>query len=221
MSVERTKRPSRLRLWAIGAALWAGVLALPSGSSAQSSELSEVLANGDILLQRSLSAQSAALREATGSEWTHTGLAFQRDRAWFVLEAVQPVRWTALDRWVDRGDGGDVIVLRLAQGPPDLAQVAALREAGEVFLGRDYDLLFQWSDDTIYCSELVEKAYQRGLGISLVTPHPMADFTTEGEDVQALIDDRYGARFDPDELVVAPSDLLESPLLVRVRGPEP
>lgn len=76
------------------------------------------LEDGDILLHPSKSSQSAALRAATGSPYTHVGLAFPRDGVWLVLEAVQPVRWTPLDDWLKRGRDQKVVVLRLVDPSP-------------------------------------------------------------------------------------------------------
>lgn len=63
-----------------------------TAENAAVAELTEVLAEGDIVLHRSRSAQSAALRAATGSPYTHVGLVFWRAGVPQVLEAVEPVR---------------------------------------------------------------------------------------------------------------------------------
>ena len=45
-----------------------------------------------------------------------------------------------------------------------------MRQVGESFRGRPYDLTFEWSDERIYCSELVWKIYERALGIEIGPP---------------------------------------------------
>ena len=40
-------------------------------------------------------------------------------------------------------------------------------EVGRQLEGKHYDFWFEWSDERIYCSELVWKIYRRGLGIEL------------------------------------------------------
>ena len=43
-----------------------------------------------------------------------------------------------------------------------------MKTIGRKYLGRDYDLRFEWSDDKIYCSELVWKIYKEAFNIALL-----------------------------------------------------
>ncbi len=45
--------------------------------------------------------------------------------------------------------------------------------AGERFTGKSYDLYFEWTDETIYCSELVWKIYKEALGIEIGKPETL------------------------------------------------
>lgn len=184
--------------------------------------LRELLQDGDILLHRSTSSQSAALMAATGSAFTHVGLAFRRAGSVEVLEAVQPVRWTALEDWLARGRDGKVVVLRLAD-PTRLAGGGGerLRSAGERFLGRPYDGLFEWSDEKIYCSELVFKAYREAAGVELGELRPMGSFDLTSLEVRRLIEARAAGKIDLDEPVVAPHSLLADDDLVVVYSDDP
>lgn len=47
--------------------------------------------------------------------------------------------------------------LRDANARLDPDAIRRLRTEGERYLGKPYDLLFRWSDNRIYCSELVWK----------------------------------------------------------------
>lgn len=184
--------------------------------------LNSTLQDGDILLHRSMSTQSAALRAATGSPFTHVGLAFRREGGVEVLEAVQPVRWTLLSDWVKRDRDGKVVVLRLADPAPLAGEGAGrLRSAAERFLGRSYDGLFAWSDEKIYCSELVFKAYREALGVELGELRPMGSFDLASPEVQQLIQARASGRVNLQELVVAPSSLLSDPELRVVFSDDP
>ncbi|MEN0063925.1 MAG: YiiX/YebB-like N1pC/P60 family cysteine hydrolase [Myxococcota bacterium] len=164
-----------------------------------------MLREGDIVVHKSRSTQSAALAAATHSPYTHTGLVFRRQGTWQVLEAVQPVRWTALADWVRRGRDQHIVVLR-PKAPFDATKV---RAAAEAYLGRSYDLLFAWSDDRIYCSELVYKAYDQAADLQLGALVPLSTFDLEPEPVQALIRQRVGRSLNRSEPVVAPASLLE------------
>src|SRR5262245_61817018 len=120
--------------------------------------------DGDIVFHTSRSAQSEAIQRATHSAYSHMGLVFLRDGVPYVLEAVETVRYTPLDRWIARGAGGRYAVKRLRRALA-AADAAKLRAAAKAFAGKPYDPYFAWSDERIYCSELVWKAYQRALGI--------------------------------------------------------
>lgn len=61
------------------------------------------LQNGDIIFQTSTSTQSKAIQFATHSEYSHCGIIFQDKNEWYVFEAVQPVKKTPLNEWIDRG----------------------------------------------------------------------------------------------------------------------
>ncbi len=164
-----------------------------------------LLRDGDIVLHKSRSAQSEALRAATGSPYTHTGLVFLRDGVPAVLEATGPVQWTPLEAWGRRGSDGHVAVMR----PKGAVDAQAVRAQAEGWLGRPYDLVFRWSDDQIYCSELVHKAYQRAVGLEVGALVPLASFDLRSPAVRSLIQRRVGEQLDQTEVVVAPASLLQ------------
>ncbi len=60
-----------------------------------------------------------------------------------------------------------VVVKRLKDRDAVLSRevLEAMRRVGETMAGKPYDLKFGWSDDLIYCSELVWKIYERGAGV--------------------------------------------------------
>ena len=178
---------------------------------------------GDILFQSLNTSQSLAIRLATKSEYTHCGIVFKKDGALFVYEAVQPVTWTLLERWIGRSKTGHYVLMRLKNRDAVLtpAVLAAMKKSGAPMKGKPYDLLFQWSDERIYCSELVWKIYQRGAGIELTPLRTFRDFDLNHAEVQRIARERYGAELPLDEKVVAPSDIMESALLEVIgHGPK-
>jgi Permuted papain-like amidase enzyme, YaeF/YiiX, C92 family len=176
--------------------------------------------DGDVVFQTSTSAQSAAIQRATRSPWSHMGIVFLRDGVPFVYEAVDPVRATPLARWVARGVGGRFVAKRLKDAGTVLTPgaVRALRRETERFLGRHYDLAFGWSDDRIYCSELVWKAYDRALGRQLGRLQRLRDFDLEEPLVKRKLAERYGARVPLDEAVISPGAIFDSEELVTVES---
>ena len=65
----------------------------------------KVLRDGDLIFQTSLSGQSRAIQEATGSKYSHCGIIYRDGCDYFVYEAVQPVKSTPLAQWIARGKG--------------------------------------------------------------------------------------------------------------------
>jgi len=170
--------------------------------------------DGDIIFQRSQSKQAQAIAAATHSDYTHTGIIFIEEGKPFVYEAVQPVIRTPIAEWIARGDRRHYVIKRLKD--PSALDAPPLKREVVSMLGKDYDWLFEWTDDKIYCSELVWKAYRRGLGIELGRPRTLKDFDLSHPAVQQLMRERYGANIPFAMQVVAPSDLFDSPLLVTV-----
>jgi len=179
---------------------------------------SSALHDGDIIFQTSRSSQSLAIQRATGSPYSHMGIIFIRDGRPYVFEAVATVRYTALESWIARGQGSHYVVKRLkdAEKVFDSNGLAKLRGATSEFAGRPYDLTFEWSDDRIYCSELVWKVYDRGLNIRVGELQRLKDFNLADPVVKAKMRQRYGKRIPLDEPVISPAAMFRSPLLVTV-----
>lgn len=176
--------------------------------------------SGDIVFQTSRSSQSLAIQLATRSPYSHMGIVFVREGKPYVFEAVQPVKLTPLAEWIGRGENGRFVVKRLrdvdARVTPQALQ--KMRSVAETFMGKDYDLYFEWSDDRIYCSELVWKVFERGAGIRLGKLETIADFDLSHEAVQAKIKERFGSRAPVDEVVVSPVAIFNEPLLETVHA---
>jgi hypothetical protein len=177
------------------------------------------LRDGDLIFQRSLSAQSDALERALNSPYTHMGIIFFEDEQPQVYEAAGPVQITPLAEWVARGQGGKHIVKRLRKADTILtpAAISNLKREVQRHLGVAYDPLFLWSDDQLYCSELVWKAYQRALDLEIGTTTLFGDHDFSDPLVQALLKKRFGDNIPRDETVISPADMFASEKLVTVR----
>lgn len=179
--------------------------------------LAEDVREGDLFFQHMGGEQGLALQLATGSPWTHVGIAFREDGRWQVLEAVGPVKKTPLAEWLEQGNG-EFAVMRLAEADHllDETALARLREAAKPFMGIGYDWKFGWNDELIYCSELVWKLYERALGIRLCEPRAMRAYDLSDPLVRQVMHERYGATPPLDEPMVAPATLMDCPLLRHV-----
>lgn len=170
--------------------------------------------DGDILFQTSRSAQSVAIQKATHSPYSHVGIVLFRDSRPYVFEAVQPVKFTPLKAWIMRGKDGRYVAKRTRK-PLSTAALAAMRRLATRYAGRPYDPTFEWSDQRMYCSELVWKLY-RGAGITLAPLSRLGSFDLSDPGVRKILQQRYGDHVPLDEPVIAPSALLDSPLLKTV-----
>ncbi len=174
--------------------------------------------DGDLIFQTSRSSQSLAIQRATDSTYSHMGLIFVRHGKPYVFEAVATVRFTPPDQWIARGAGHPFVVKRLRNADTVLnaTGIDRLRTAALRFAGRPYDLTFEWSDDRIYCSELVWKAYDRGLGIDIGVLQTMRDFNLTDPSVRAKLLQRYGDNVPLNEPVISPVAMFRSNLLQAV-----
>ena len=176
------------------------------------------LRDGDIIFQTSQSAQSIAVQKATHSKYSHMGIIFFRDGKPYVYEAIKTVQYTPLNKWIARGDGGHYIIKRLRDADRILTPnaITKLRHVAKKFQGRPYDLTFEWSDDRIYCSELVWKIYDRRIGVQVGRLQKLRDFDLTDPVVKFKMQERYGNRVPMDETVISPGEIFSSKLLIVV-----
>lgn len=179
------------------------------GESSSAPDIQE----GDIVFQQSLSSQSAAIQLATNSKYSHCGIILNKNGVPYVFEAIRKVSYTPLEEWIKRGEGGQYVVMRV-KNKNDITEekITAIKEKAKEFEGKDYDLLFEWSDEKMYCSELVWKLYAEN-GINLSPLRRLDSYHLENPVVADKIKERFGELIKGEQLVVAPSDLMDSPLL--------
>ena len=146
------------------------------------------------------------------------GIIYIRKDKFFVYEAVQPVKLTPLDQWIARGEDKHYIIKRLKNYKKVLTDdvLKKMKSVGERFKGKDYDLYFNWSDDRIYCSELVWKIYNEASGLEIGKLQKLKEFDLSNPIVENKIKERYGNEIPLDETVISPSQIFESELLYTV-----
>ncbi|CUJ25678.1 YiiX family permuted papain-like enzyme [Achromobacter xylosoxidans] len=172
---------------------------------------------GDLVFQQSRSAQSLTIQQATRSPYSHMGMIVMRQGAPYVLEAAATVSYTPLAAWAAQGERGTYVVKRLrdtARLTPEARE--QLARVGTDYVGKPYDLVFGWSDERIYCSELVWKIYQRALGVRIGALQPLKSFDLSPPAVQAKMRERYGKDIPWDEPIISPAAMYDSPLLTTV-----
>ncbi len=183
----------------------------------QSKSLTSKLHEGDIIFQSSTSGQSLAVQLATHSKYSHVGILFKHAGEWMVYEAVQPVKYTKLSSWIKHGDDGHYVVKRLKdQTRLTKAAVERMRAVGNKHLKKNYDIHFGWSDDKIYCSELVWKIYKQGAGIEVGKLQALKDFDLTHPIVKKKLKERYGNNIPLNEKVISPGAIFDCKLLSTV-----
>ena len=178
------------------------------------------LKNGDIIFQTSTSGQSQAIQLATKSQYSHCGIVYQDpdNGQYYVFEAIQPVKRTHILKWIARGEDNHFVVKRLKNADEILTTevLEEMKSIGKTMNGKDYDLYFEWSDDEIYCSELVWKLYERTTGLELGKLQKLKEFDLSHPTVQKKMKERYGNDIPYNEKVISPAAIFESDLLYTV-----
>lgn len=187
---------------------------IKKGQSATSNY--SALRAGDIVFQQSNSAQCKAIREATGSPWTHVGIALEFGGELMILEAVEPVRLTRIDEWFDRCEKNEIKRWVHADEQLNAEQLEQMNAMGQSWLNRHYDIGFAWSDDELYCSELVYKLFDRVINLQIGTIKQLKDYDLTSPIVKKIMKQRYGDKIPYEEYMIAPGAMYDSPLLETV-----
>lgn len=169
---------------------------------------------GDIIFQTTIGPTVKAIQLATHSKFNHCGVLFLENNKWVVYEAVQPVRKTSLDDFNARGEG---TVKRLGNKVLTKDEIDKLKILFKTYEHKNYDEAFNWSDDRIYCSELVYKLYDNGLQIELCKPRKLSDFDLNNPLVKEKLNEKYGNKIPLNEPMVSPEDIYKSALLIPVK----
>jgi hypothetical protein len=189
------------------------VLSFTSGFSDDFSKLKD----GDIVFQISEFGQGKAIQLATHSKYTHCGIVFKENGTYMVYEAVQPVKKTPLKEWILNGSDNYYIVRRLKKSETlTPVVISKMKQKYKQFEGKNYDLYFGWSDDRIYCSELVWKLYKDATGLELGSLQKLKEFDLSHPVVQAKLKERYNGKIPYEEQVISPAAVFESELLETV-----
>lgn len=185
------RHPTLIRLAAFAALLCVSSAAF--GQNTRSKYPSFVdFRSGDLIFQDLGGSQSAAIRAATGSNYTHMGIVRLFGNEPTVIEAIGPVKETSLKDFIERG-GGRYSVYRvngLSKRTADAVIRAAWRD-----IGKPYDPYFRPDGAAIYCSELVHRAFGAA-GISLGTVQRVGQLNVTNTTAASLVNARWQSHPD-------------------------
>ena len=153
-----------------------------------------------------------AIEGVTESPWSHCGILLKVDGRWVVAESIGHVRYTPLYDWMLRGRRFRVESYRLRHLPEDFRDRVVAQV--ELLHGKFYDIRYAPEDDEIYCSELVYKVYDRGLGIKIGKWERFGDLNWKP--FEAFIRETEGGPVPLERPMITPVGLTRSVLVEKV-----
>ncbi len=164
-------------------------------------------ANGDVIFHTSKSSQSPIIQKITNSNLSHCGIVYIKNGVPYVFEASSKVKLTKLQTFINNGVDKKYEVLRHTGGLSQ-SELKKMFAYAQDQIGKSYDVKFEWSDDKIYCSELVWKIYSSA-GIELSSPTKFADYDLSSKEAIKLIETRYNTKINLNEDVVTPVQIYQ------------
>ncbi|MCB9757347.1 MAG: hypothetical protein H6753_02845 [Candidatus Omnitrophica bacterium] len=121
--------------------------------------------HGDFIFQHLPGELTAMIADMTKSQYSHCGIIVKKPTGFVVLQAIGPVKETPLNEWINYGVGKRFTIVRLKK--KFQSDIPAIISQGYKFVGKPYDIQYQWDDQKIYCSELIYKAVFNATGLRL------------------------------------------------------
>ena len=158
------------------------------------------LKQGDLLFQNTgtdtiENAIKAVTATSMSKNYTHIGMAMQKNGQWFILEAIpkEGICRTPLKKFLSRNktkfNKTQTTVARLDRAyQPYISEAIAY---GMARINMPYDELFLWDDTSYYCSELVYKMFSsQSLPIDSMPflTHPMTFNDSAGKPMSSWVD---------------------------------
>lgn len=170
----------------------------------------EVVKEGDVIFQTSQSKQSPLIQIGTRSKITHCGIIVMKNGKPYVLETLQTLVLTPLDKFIARGKDGKYWLKRSKKENIEIKY--------DNYLGKPYDLAFKFDNGKFYCSELIYDVYLNQLGIELCKPKTVDAYLELGADNHPKIKQAMEKRgITLEQYAVAPVDIFKSRHLKRVK----
>jgi len=168
---------------------------------------------GDILFQ-SLPKNDLviAIEGATESPYSHCGVVVKRSGSWYVNEAIGPVKDTSLFVWIARGRAGKFAVYRLRE--KYRKYIPAFISELNQHQGKPYDIRYDLDDESIYCSELIYKAFRDASGIELGDLAKLGDLNWGP--YKEIIEGIEGGNAPVERRMITPRNLSEADELEKI-----
>lgn len=168
------------------------------------------LAPGDLVYIALKGTAGGAISDSSGSIASHIGILTRSpgpEEGWNVIHSYGRVREEPLERFLSKGTGPYAV-----NRPPFASgdQLEAFLAGARGFLGWPYDRKYRIDNRSLYCSELVYRAFLDGTGTVPVALSPM-DFESAGEEVYEFWKRFFQGDVPQGEPGISPGDYLEAP----------
>lgn len=161
---------------------------------------------GDIIFQTSLRNEASLVHEATQSPISHCGIIIEKEENnFYVLEASDHVRLIPLNKFIDQGRSKLYTIKRASIDRDTKIDY-------EKYIGCERDIFLRMDNNKYYNSELVYTIFKDQLGMELCTPRPVHTYQ-----IDSIVGYLQSHRIHPQQPVIAPADLYNSPLLKTIR----
>lgn len=175
---------------------------------------------GDILLHSAKCGQYCdSIRAVTNSQIDHAAIVvkapktstlplvskfFTKDGE--VVEAWTPIaKRTNLAEFIAR-DSGQYIQLRLKPEYMNKNSINDVVKIAQSYVGKEYDYHFEESEDKIYCSELVYKAYEKGANIPVGKVQRISEFGRKS--AKGYWTEHFNGNIPWERQIISPAGLL-------------
>jgi uncharacterized protein YycO len=167
---------------------------------------------GDIIFQTITEEHNLALPNDTNLIYNHLGIVHVTASGYTVLAAEDRVKYTSLRHWINKGVDSNYIVKRLINADSLFTseRINTFHKEGQKNIVKDYDKKNEWSDDKIYCSELVWKVYKRAFNIEIgkleYRKNIYANSTEDNKDLEEINQEKF----------ITPTSILNSDKLITI-----
>lgn len=162
--------------------------------------------HGDFIFQHLPGDMTAMIADITQSQYSHCGIIVKKPAGFFVLQAIGPVLETPLNQWINSGVGKRFTIVRLKK--KFQSDIPAIISQGYKFVGKPYDIQYQWDDQKIYCSELIYKAVFNATGLRLAEFVRLGDMAWQP--YEQTIRQITGGKLPLDREMITPQSLVVS-----------
>ena len=139
----------------------------------------ESYAPGDLIYIKIPTSFGRAIEEVTHAPVSHVGVVAQHESGHLtVVHALGTVQEEPIERFLERGKGHFAVARYPFHAPEDRDRFVA---AARALIGLPYDYEFSMTNQAMYCSELVYRAFQDGLSLIPVPLHPLTFGAPESE----------------------------------------